>query len=151
MLCIGCDCGASEVVTMAIMKDIPLQVKRIYDESRSDDGLRALVDRLWPRGMRKEEAHIDVWLKDVAPSPALRTWFGHVGERFPEFRAAYEIELATNQCCIQAVNQIIQWLNQGSVTLLYAAKDPICNHAVVLYDVVIARCRLSESCRTKYP
>ena len=113
-----------------------LQIKRIYEAWDEADGRRVLVDRLWPRGVRKEVAHVDVWMKDVAPSPDLRTWFHHDVSRFPVFQVAYEKELVEEETHRAAVKQLLHWLEQGSVTLLYAAKDPLCNHAVVLRDYV---------------
>lgn len=108
-----------------------VKLKRIYDQPASDDGYRVLVDRLWPRGVSKQRAAVDLWLKDVAPSPELRVWFGHRPDRFAEFSHRYTAELATNQ----AVSRLQELIKQESaVTLLYAAKDPKINHAVVLRD-----------------
>jgi uncharacterized protein YeaO (DUF488 family) len=108
-----------------------LNIKRIYDEPAADDGYRVLVDRLWPRGVSKEKARLDVWLKDVAPTPELRTWFGHEPERFKEFAARYQEELRANP----AVGQLREIIKRHEhVTLLYAAHDPEINHAVVLRD-----------------
>lgn len=108
-----------------------LRIKRIYDEPAKDDGYRVLVDRLWPRGVSKEKAALDLWLKEIAPSPDLRTWFGHDPERFEEFAAKYREELGGNP----AVGQLKDILkNNDAVTLLYAARDPQINHAAVLKD-----------------
>ncbi|MBS1186310.1 MAG: hypothetical protein H6R04_328 [Burkholderiaceae bacterium] len=106
-------------------------LKRVYDPAAPQDGKRFLVDRLWPRGMRKEKLLIDGWLKDVAPSPALRTWFDHKAENFSEFSARYREELAQHPA---ACEPLLQAIESGNVTLLYAAKDPDINHAVVLRD-----------------
>ena len=106
-----------------------LQVKRIYDEPQEQDGVRILVDRLWPRGVTKERAAIKYWLKDVAPSPALRTWFGHDPQRFQSFAMKYTKELAHNDAVDELRNIIA---TNKTVTLLYAAKDPRINHAVLL-------------------
>lgn len=104
-------------------------IKRVYDPAEPSDGYRILVDRLWPRGISKEQAALDMWLKDIAPSPELRTWFDHDPERFAEFTAKYEQELAHNP----AVNELHQMLQDNqTVTLLYAAHDPEVNHAKVL-------------------
>jgi uncharacterized protein YeaO (DUF488 family) len=104
-------------------------IKRIYEPAAASDGYRVLVDRLWPRGVRKETAALDLWLKDVAPSPALRTWFGHKPERYEEFTARYQDELASNP----AVRTLRDLANEhAAVTLLYAAHDPDNNHAKVL-------------------
>lgn len=103
-------------------------VRRIYDEPVAGH-FRILVDRLWPRGVSKERAAVDVWLKDVAPSPELRTAFDHQAERFDDFRAAYLAELAGNP----AVAQLRDYAHDhGTVDLLYAARDTVHNHAVVL-------------------
>ena len=97
--------------------------------SSEKDGYRILVDRLWPRGVSKEEAALDVWFKDIAPSAQLRTWFGHKAERFAEFTARYETELENNP----AVAQLMSIIKEPQpVTLLYAARDPVSNHAQVL-------------------
>lgn len=112
-----------------------IHLKRIYDPPSKDDGARVLVDRLWPRGVRKEAAKLTVWLKEIAPSPELRKWFGHEPERFHEFSQRYRAELAANG---DAVDQIDELLKHGSVTLLYAARDTAHNEAVVLADFLEA-------------
>jgi uncharacterized protein YeaO (DUF488 family) len=106
-----------------------LCIKRVYDPPGANDGARVLVDRLWPRGLRKESATLTLWLKEIAPSPELRTWFGHDPARWAEFEQRYRAELAGNDT---AVSQLIDSLKHGRVTLLYAAHDPRHNHAVVL-------------------
>jgi len=104
------------------------QIKRVYEPASPADGERVLVDRLWPRGLKKAHAHLSLWLKDVAPSPSLRLWFGHKPERFAEFKRRYMKELATNPALPQ-----LRKLGKGrQVTLLYGARDPEVNHAVVL-------------------
>lgn len=105
-----------------------LRIKRIYDKPEPADGWRVLVDRLWPRGVSKEEAALDEWLKDTAPSTELREWFDHDPEKFAEFRTKYKHELAHNP----AVIAVLRRAKKQSVTLLYAAKDLKINHAVVL-------------------
>jgi len=106
-------------------------IKRIYDEPADDDGCRVLVDRLWPRGVSKERAQLELWLKEVAPSPPLRTEFAHMQERFADFRAAYEAELETNP----AVGTLRELAAQHArVTLLFGARDPETNHARVLLE-----------------
>lgn len=108
-----------------------LHTKRIYDEPAVADGYRVLVDRLWPRGVRKEEAALDEWLKDIAPSAELRTWFDHDPVKFAEFRARYRTELMSNK----AVDTLLEIQQKHAVvTLLYGAKDPAINHAVVLQE-----------------
>jgi uncharacterized protein YeaO (DUF488 family) len=106
-----------------------ISVKRIYDTPSENDGYRVLVDRLWPRGVSKEKAALDIWLKDIAPSAELRNWFGHKPERFDEFTARYQSELEHNP----AVRQLKDLIEEhGSVTLLYSAHDPAINQAQVL-------------------
>jgi uncharacterized protein YeaO (DUF488 family) len=102
-------------------------IKRVYEPAKSTDGSRVLVDRLWPRGLKKTDAHLDHWMKEVAPSPRLRQWFNHEPERFAEFRRRYEAELAKNPAVAE-----LRELGKKAVTLLYAAHDPQVNHAVVL-------------------
>ncbi|MFE5837870.1 DUF488 domain-containing protein [Arthrobacter sp. NPDC056493] len=110
-------------------------IKRIYAEPADDDGCRVLVDRLWPRGVSKERARLELWLKEVAPSPPLRQEFAHMQERFEDFRAQYEDELAANP----AVGQLLELAaRHGKVTLLYAARDPDVNHARVLLEFLAA-------------
>jgi uncharacterized protein YeaO (DUF488 family) len=106
-----------------------IRIKRIYEEPAASDGARVLVDRLWPRGVSKEQAALDVWLKEAAPSQDLRTWFGHKPERFKEFSEKYREELQANPA-IAELKKIIT--DHKNVTLLYAAKDPTINHAAVL-------------------
>lgn len=106
-----------------------LRIKRIYDAPEATDGYRILVDRLWPRGVSKERAALDLWLKDIAPSPDLRTWFGHKPDRFDEFIERYRLELQTNPA-VGTLRDIIH--GHSTVTLLYAAHDPKINHASVL-------------------
>jgi uncharacterized protein YeaO (DUF488 family) len=102
---------------------------RIYDPPLSDDGARVLVDRLWPRGLRKEKAALTLWLKEIAPSPTLRKWFGHDPARWTEFTRSYRAELARND---EAVAKVVDLSKRGPVTLLYAAHDTAHNHALVL-------------------
>lgn len=124
------------------------QIKRIYEPAKRSDGVRVLVDRLWPRGVRKSNAHIDRWMKNVAPSPRLRVWFGHSPERFAEFKKRYGKELAGNPELAE-----LRRLGKGRlVTLLYGARDPDVNHAVVLAGVLrkgARPTRTQEPSRTK--
>ncbi|WFU11985.1 DUF488 family protein (plasmid) [Rhizobium sp. CB3090] len=110
-----------------------LKLKRIYDDPSDEDGQRVLVDRLWPRGLSKKDAKLTDWVKDVAPSPELRKWFGHRPERFADFRERYRQELASNP----AVQALLHF-DDGLVTLVYGAKDPVHNHAVVLLEFLKA-------------
>jgi uncharacterized protein YeaO (DUF488 family) len=110
-----------------------LRTKRIYEDPEPDDGYRVLVDRLWPRGVSKDRAALDGWLKEVAPSPELRTWFDHRPDRFAEFARRYTSELDANP----AVAELHALLGaHPTVTLLYGARDAEINHAVVLANVV---------------
>jgi uncharacterized protein YeaO (DUF488 family) len=112
-----------------------IQIKRIYEPAEKTDGKRILVDRLWPRGMKKESAHIDEWLKAVAPSDALRKWFHQDSalSKWQEFQAKYILELKQNT----AVNDLLDTISKNEkVTLLYAARDEQQNHALVLLQFV---------------
>jgi uncharacterized protein YeaO (DUF488 family) len=111
-----------------------LRIKRVYEPPAPDDGVRILVDRLWPRGLSKEAAALDHWFKDIAPSPELRTWFDHREDRFDEFKQRYRIELKANP----ALADFRKLTKSGKVTLLYAAHDQKVNHAVVLADYIQA-------------
>src|SRR5882757_7339214 len=102
-------------------------VKRIYEPPAPDDGQRVLVDRIWPRGLRKEDAALTLWLKDVAPSDELRKWFGHEPARWADFQERYRVELKGNG---EAVAQLRGLLSKGKVTLLYGAHDEAHNNAV---------------------
>lgn len=113
-----------------------LKMKRVYESPAEADGFRILVDRLWPRGVKKEAAQLDAWLKDSAPSPDLRKWFDHDPEKFAAFKESYEEELLTNPQTAAAVAEILKQLEATDVTLVYAARDPEINHVVVLRDFV---------------
>lgn len=114
---------------------VTVALKRVYDEPASSDGTRVLVERLWPRGLSKERAHIDLWLKEVAPSHELRTWFGHDPEKFGEFRRRYEAELASGAGHI-ALSALRDLARQGPLTLVFAAHDAEHSNAVVLRDLL---------------
>lgn len=103
-----------------------IAIKRAYEPPSARDGTRILVDRLWPRGLSRAKAALDGWNKDVAPSPGLRKWFGHKPERFEEFAKRYRAELRHNP----ALDELKRL--KGKVTLVYGARDPAINHAVVL-------------------
>lgn len=113
-----------------------LRLKRVYEARADDDGARILVDRIWPRGLRKEAAGIDHWAKEVAPSTELRRWFGHDPQKWPEFRRRYEAELRQNEAAVEALRA---WIGEGTTTLLYAARDTDHNNAVVLRSFLAAR------------
>lgn len=117
------------------MMTAKIQIKRIYESAAADDGFRVLVDRLWPRGISKDRAALDDWWKDIAPSPELRTWFGHKEERFAEFAEKYRAELSTGTAAPTHMVTVNEHLTAGeNVTLLYGAKDPKINQAIVLRD-----------------
>jgi uncharacterized protein YeaO (DUF488 family) len=113
-----------------------LRIKRTYDPPARGDGRRILVERLWPRGMKKEVVAADAWMKEVAPSTQLRQWFGHQEERWEEFRRRYRKELAANA---DAWEPILDAEERGTVTLLYSAHDVLHNGAVVLRDYLMER------------
>lgn len=109
-------------------------VKRVYDPPSDEDGIRLLVDRLWPRGISRQGARIDEWLRDITPSDGLRKWYGHKPELFPEFVRNYRLELEDKVEMLDRIREI----NAGSnVTLLYSAKDRELNQAVVLHDFLL--------------
>ncbi|HKV58138.1 MAG TPA: DUF488 domain-containing protein [Ktedonobacteraceae bacterium] len=110
-------------------------IKRVYEEADESDGMRVLVDRLWPRGLSKERAHIDLWLKEIAPSNELRTWFGHDPAKFDEFRRRYEAELAsdTGQAALTRLRELV---HQQHVTLVYGARDSEHSNAAVLRELL---------------
>ena len=112
----------------------PLKTKRVYKEPAGDDGTRVLVDRLWPRGLTREKGAIDAWHKDLAPSDELRRWYAHRPERWAEFRRRYREELAAPEKR-EAFRDIENLLRNGTVTLVYAAKDEERNNAVALTEV----------------
>jgi len=107
-------------------------LKRAYEAPAAADGERILVDRLWPRGLAKVKAKIDLWLKDVAPSTELRKWFGHEPEKWPEFKKRYRAELKGNP----ALSELQTLSRQRDITLVYAAKDQLHNEAVVLKQIL---------------
>jgi uncharacterized protein YeaO (DUF488 family) len=109
-----------------------IQLKRSYDKPAPRDGTRILVDRLWPRGVTKEKAKIDRWMKEIAPSTELRQWFAHDPEKWPEFRKRYRAELKGNE----ALAELKKVAKKQPVTLVYAAKDEVHNGAVVLKEIL---------------
>jgi uncharacterized protein YeaO (DUF488 family) len=113
-----------------------LRIKRTYDAPARGDGRRILVERLWPRGMKKEAVAADAWMKEVAPSTPLRQWFGHQVERWEEFRRRYRKELGAHP---DAWGPILDAEDRGTVTLLYSAHDVVHNGAVVLRDYLVER------------
>ncbi len=114
---------------------MPVQVKRVYEPPAPADGLRILVDRLWPRGLAKEQAKVDLWLRDIAPSDELRKWFGHRPERFEQFVERYMAELQDPQHRA-ALQQLQDLAKEGMVTLLFSAKEARLSHVSILADVI---------------
>lgn len=108
-----------------------ISIKRIYDDATDKDGYRVLVDRLWPRGISKEEAKLDEWLQDIAPSTELRKWFDHQEERFSEFSKRYKAELDLKKTEIEKLKAVAE---KRPITLLYSAKNEEFNQAIVLSD-----------------
>lgn len=111
-----------------------LKLKRVYEAPSDDDGYRILVDRVWPRGVSEESAHAQLWLRRIAPSDELRTWFGHDPERWSEFRTRYERELSEHPDLLDLIGDIER--HSKTVTLLYGAADEEHNQAVVLRDAL---------------
>ncbi len=110
-----------------------VRIKRVYDPPEKADGYRVLVDRLWPRGLTKEKAHVDLWLKDVAPSNELRKWFHHEVANWTEFRRRYERELRENPDVLEQLREVVR---EHPTTLVYGAKDEEHNQAAVLRDLL---------------
>ncbi|NDA47107.1 MAG: DUF488 domain-containing protein [Alphaproteobacteria bacterium] len=115
-----------------------IKVKRIYDGAEAADGYRVLVDRLWPRGITKDAAKLDNWMKEIAPSPKLRTWYSHEIEKWPEFVRRYEAELASEDQA-DRLKHLADIGRKGSLTLLFAARDEAHNSARVLLQVLEKR------------
>ena len=119
-------------------KPSKVKLKRVYEPASRTDGIRILVDRLWPRGLSKEEAAIDHWCKELAPSTALRQWFGHEPDRWEEFRKRYKAELAQQP---ESLTDLRTFARKGPITLVFAAHDELRNNAVVLYELLPAKSR----------
>jgi uncharacterized protein YeaO (DUF488 family) len=113
-----------------------VKLKRAYEPPAPGDGVRVLVDRLWPRGVSKTDAALDQWMKEIAPSTELRKWFGHDPERWEEFGRRYVVELRAND---ELLGQLRALARQGPVTLVYSAHDEAHNDAIVLRDVLLGR------------
>lgn len=107
-----------------------IKLKRVYEQPSKEDGSRMLVERLWPRGISKERARLDMWLKDIAPSPELRTWYSHDQSKWKEFRRRYWVELGKNKDGVRELKRHIK--EKGTVTFVYAARDVEHNSSVVL-------------------
>ena len=108
-----------------------ISIKRIYDQPDDDDSLRVLVDRLWPRGVKKGDAHIELWAKELAPTTDLRRWFNHDATKLGEFRSRYLEELESRT---EEVRALFARAKDRKITLLFAARDRSCNHAVILQE-----------------
>lgn len=127
-----------------------IQLKRAYEPAARGDGYRVLVERLWPRGLRKADAHLDDWRKEVAPSHELRRWFGHDPSRFAEFRERYKRELRS-ETARAAVIELAARAARGTVTLVYSARDELHNSAVVLARELEAPTRGARQARRQSP
>jgi uncharacterized protein YeaO (DUF488 family) len=125
-----------------------IQIKRAYQPAAPNDGYRVLVERLWPRGLRKEEAHLDGWLKVLAPSDALRKWFGHDPARFREFRDRYRRELKSPEAEAE-LEELVQRAERTTVTLIYSARDEQHNNALLLAAEIERR--LKSRARRAHP
>jgi uncharacterized protein YeaO (DUF488 family) len=110
---------------------MPIDLKRAYDAPTRSDGRRILVDRVWPRGIAKDDLQIDAWLKDLAPSTGLRKWFGHDRAKWDEFRKRYALELEQRP---EALEELVEKARAGHVTLIFSAKDTQHNNAVALKE-----------------
>jgi uncharacterized protein YeaO (DUF488 family) len=113
-----------------------VRLKRAYEKPARDDGTRILIDRLWPRGVRKADAELDQWAKEIAPSTALRKWFGHDPARWPEFRRRYAKEIRQHPDELEELRSLAR---KGPVTLVYSAHDELHNDAVVLRELLLSR------------
>jgi uncharacterized protein YeaO (DUF488 family) len=113
-----------------------VKIKRVYDEASPDDGSRILIDRLWPRGIKKDEAKIDEWIKDIAPSNELRKWFAHDPSKWQEFRKRYMEELKDQSNLVEI---LINRAKRGNITLIFSARDTEYNNAVVLSELISKR------------
>ncbi|KGP73799.1 DUF488 domain-containing protein [Pontibacillus yanchengensis] len=113
-----------------------VRLKRIYEEVSDQDGMRVLVDGMWPRGVSKEAAQLDEWMKAVAPSADLRKWFGHDPDKFADFKRKYKQEMHEDEEKKQALDQLKSYVKQKKVTLLFATKEEEYNHAVVLKEIL---------------
>ena len=112
---------------------VTLKIKRIYEEAEKSDGFRILIDRLWPRGIKKDNAHIDLWLKEIAPSNSLRKWFNHDPKKWPEFQKRYAKELEEKE---EMLDTIRKKEKQYTVTLLYGTKETEHNNAIALKNFI---------------
>jgi uncharacterized protein YeaO (DUF488 family) len=112
-----------------------IRVKRVYDEPSGDDGFRVLVDRLWPRGMKREDVRVDLWLPDVAPSTALRKWFSHDPSKWEKFKRRYFVELNGKR---EVIKRLVEIAREETLTLLFSARDVEHNQAVALREYLVS-------------
>jgi uncharacterized protein YeaO (DUF488 family) len=112
---------------------VDVRLKRAYDPVAATDGYRVLIDRMWPRGVKREEAHLHEWARELAPSTELRTWFGHDPARFEDFRRRYTEELASQE---EKLRELRRRAGEGTLTLVYAARDTEHNDAIVLAEIL---------------
>ena len=124
------------IINLARGGHLKIQTKRVYDPRKKGDGVRVLVDRIWPQGMTKEQLQADLWLKDIAPGNDLRKWFAHDPSRWSEFKDRNFSELEEKQ---QAVKQLRDLAANGKLTLLFSARDTTCNQALALKEYLIAK------------
>lgn len=117
---------------------MPIRLKRVYDPPAATDGVRVLVERLWPRGLTKEAAAVDHWMKDVSPSPELRQWYAHDPEKWPAFQRRYLAELEANESAVEAIEALCA---KAPVTFVFAAKDEVRNSAALLKSHIERRAR----------
>ncbi|PID02124.1 hypothetical protein CSV67_10785 [Sporosarcina sp. P2] len=117
---------------------MPVQIKRVYEEAERADGLRVLVDRVWPRGVSKQDAQVDEWLKEVGPSTELRQWFNHDPGKFDDFKKKYKEELKNNEAQQEELEKLKNWTREykKNITLVFGAKDEKNNQAVVLKEIL---------------
>jgi uncharacterized protein YeaO (DUF488 family) len=114
-------------------KKITIRIKRVYEEPEQTDGRRILVDRLWPRGLSKEKAKVDVWAQEISPSTELRRWYNHDPDKWTEFKSRYDVEL---KAIPDQVDEIVEEVRNGVVTFLYSSKEEKLNNAVVLKEYI---------------
>lgn len=135
-------CAAHAVDPAYMWAGPDVRVKRVHDPAEAADGTRVLVDRIWPRGVRKADAGVDLWLRDVAPSAELRRWFAHDPDKWTEFRRRYRAELAERP---EALDELVARARRGRVTLLFAARDREHNNAVALRELLLERVNADAS------
>jgi uncharacterized protein YeaO (DUF488 family) len=120
---------SSQAIEAELKVSMNIKIKRVYEQSDKGDGVRILVDRLWPRGLTKEKASVDLWLKEIAPSTELRKWFGHDPDKWKSFRGRYETEIRHKDDLLKVLKQKAM---EGTITILYGARDQKHNEALVL-------------------